>query len=118
MMIFRASACLLGALMVVAGVGCGADASPTADPTSSSSTASAMGGNLGGLAGADARCQALATAVGAGARTWHAYLSLSGPTPTHARDRIGTGPWYNVKGVRMAANVAQLHDEGGTMNAL
>src|SRR5580704_7293622 len=33
------------------------------------------GGNLGGLAGADAHCQALATAVGAGNRTWHAYLS-------------------------------------------
>src|ERR1700675_2711412 len=36
------------------------------------------GGNLGGLAGADAHCQVLATAVGAGNRTWHAYLS----TPT------------------------------------
>jgi hypothetical protein len=33
------------------------------------------GGNLGGLAGADAHCQALAAAVGAGRRTWHAYLS-------------------------------------------
>src|SRR5205814_2157492 len=33
------------------------------------------GGNLGGLAGADAHCQALATAVGAGGHNWHAYLS-------------------------------------------
>ena len=33
------------------------------------------GGNLGGLAGADAHCQTLATAAGAGNRTWHAYLS-------------------------------------------
>jgi hypothetical protein len=76
-----------------------------------------MGGNLGGLAGADAKCQALAAVVGAGSRTWHAYLSISGATPVNARDRIGTGPWYNAKGVKIADNLAQLHDEGG-MNAL
>ena len=39
------------------------------------------GGNLGGLAGADAHCQALATAVGAGGHTWHAYLSTQAPWP-------------------------------------
>jgi hypothetical protein len=77
-----------------------------------------MGGNLGGLAGADARCQSLATAAGAGNRTWRAYLSLSGPAPVNARDRIGSGPWYNAKGVKIADNVAQLHEEGGTKNAL
>jgi len=33
------------------------------------------GGNLGGLAGADAHCQKLASAVGEGSKTWHAYLS-------------------------------------------
>ena len=33
------------------------------------------GGNLGGLEGADAHCQALAVAVGANDKTWHAYLS-------------------------------------------
>ena len=32
------------------------------------------GANLGGLAGADQHCQSLAGAVGAGGRTWHAYL--------------------------------------------
>lgn len=56
------------------------------------------GGNLGGLAGADAHCQTLATAVGAGRRTWHAYLSTQdrpGRPAINARDRIGTGPWYN-----------------------
>src|SRR6476619_7710794 len=56
------------------------------------------GGNLGGLAGADAHCQVLATAVGAGNRTWHAYLSTQaeGDKPAiNARDRIGQGPWYN-----------------------
>ena len=48
------------------------------------------GGNLGGLAGADAHCQALATAVGAGNRTWHAYLSTQarpGKPAVNARDR-------------------------------
>ena len=30
------------------------------------------GADFGGLAGADAHCQALATAVGAGGHTWHA----------------------------------------------
>jgi hypothetical protein len=56
------------------------------------------GGNLGGLAGADAHCQQLAAAVGAGARTWRAYLSTQarpGRPAVNARDRIGTGPWYN-----------------------
>ncbi len=74
------------------------------------------GGNLGGLAGADARCQAAAAAVGAGNKTWHAYLSVSaaadGGGQINARDRIGPGPWYNVRGVLIAANVAALHEEG------
>ena len=57
------------------------------------------GGDLGGLAGADAHCQALATAVGSGNHTWHAYLSTQarpGQPAVNARDRIGTGPWYNT----------------------
>lgn len=33
------------------------------------------GGNLGGLQGADAHCQKLAAAAGAGNKTWRAYLS-------------------------------------------
>lgn len=70
------------------------------------------GGNLGGLAGADAHCQSLAAAVGAGDRTWRAYLSASDGgdgTPVHARDRIGTGPWLNAAGTMIAADVAELH---------
>src|SRR6476619_4660877 len=54
------------------------------------------GGNLGGLAGADAHCQTLAAAAGAGNRTWHAYLSTQGAGAVNARDRIGKGPWYNA----------------------
>lgn len=72
------------------------------------------GADLGGLAGADAHCQALAAVVGAGNHTWRAYLSTQ-PSPTaspvNARDRIGTGPWYNSKNARIAQNVADLHGD-------
>lgn len=72
------------------------------------------GGNLGGLEGADAHCQRLAQAAGAGGRTWRAYLSATaagGQAPVNARDRIGSGPWYNAKGVLIAWNVADLHGD-------
>ena len=70
------------------------------------------GADLGGLAGADAHCQTLAAAAGAGGRTWRAYLSTtaSGSQPAvNARDRIGSGPWANAKGVVIAKDVAELH---------
>jgi hypothetical protein len=72
------------------------------------------GGNLGGLAGADAHCQKLAAAVGAGSRTWHAYLSTqarAGEPALNARDRIGTGPWYNAKGAMIAKGLDDLHGD-------
>jgi hypothetical protein len=72
------------------------------------------GGDLGGLSGADAQCQRLATAVGAGNRTWRAYLSTTasgGQRAVNARDRIGTGPWHNAKGELIASNVADLHGD-------
>ena len=72
------------------------------------------GANLGGLAGADKHCQTLAAAAGAGSKTWHAYLSTSasGNQPAvNARDRIGTGPWYNAKGARIAQGLADLHGD-------
>jgi hypothetical protein len=72
------------------------------------------GGDLGGLEGADRHCQALASAAGAGSRTWRAYLStqataINDPNAVHARDRIGSGPWHNAKGVLVARNVEELH---------
>src|SRR6201986_2261283 len=76
------------------------------------SVGSGKGGDLGGLAGADAHCQQLATATGAGNKTWRAYLrNNSPPAPPggNARDRIGSGPWYNAKGVEIAKNVEDLH---------
>ena len=73
------------------------------------------GADLGGLTGADQHCQMLAEAVGAGDRTWHAYLStspvLGQAAAVNARDRIGIGPWYNVLGVAIAEDVADLHSE-------
>ncbi|MDM0051792.1 hypothetical protein [Variovorax sp. J22R115] len=74
------------------------------------------GADFGGLAGADRYCQSLAASVGAGGRTWRAYLSsnAAGASPAvNARDRVGTGPWYNVKGQLIASNVDELH---GTNN--
>jgi hypothetical protein len=67
------------------------------------------GADLGGLAGADKLCQTLATVVGAGNRTWRAYLSTQGQGAVNARDRIGPGPWQNAKGVVVAKSVDELH---------
>jgi hypothetical protein len=78
------------------------------------SVGSGKGADLGGLAGADAHCQQLAQAAGAGGKTWRAYLSTStnaaNPSATvNARDRIGNGPWQNAKGAVIATSVADLH---------
>lgn len=75
------------------------------------SVGSGNGANLGGLAGADAHCQNLAKAVGAGNKQWRAYLSTQGPGAVNAKDRIGSGPWFNSKGVQIAASVADLHSD-------
>jgi hypothetical protein len=79
------------------------------------------GGDLGGLEGADRHCQSLAEAAGAGRRIWHAYLStqapkLADPNFVNARDRIGTGPWQNVKGVVIARSVEELHSPASNLN--
>lgn len=78
------------------------------------SVGSGKGADLGGLAGADAHCQALAKAAGAGTRQWRAYLSATaadGQPAVNAKDRIGAGPWFNAKGVQVAASVADLHSD-------
>ena len=76
-------------------------------------------GNLGGLAAADRLCQTLAAAVGQGDKTWRAYLSVerdpeNNNKPTNARDRIGSGPWYNANGVMVGNDLADLHDRRGS----
>ncbi len=78
------------------------------------SVGSGKGADLGGLTGADAHCQALAKSVGAGGKTWRAYLSTTaadGKPAVNARDRIGKGPWYNAKGELVAKDLADLHGE-------
>ena len=74
------------------------------------------GGDLGGLDSADRHCQSLAQAVGAGRKTWRAYLSTQGPGGVNAKDRIGNGPWLNAKGVQIGANVADLHSDNNKIN--
>jgi len=82
------------------------------------SSTTSVTGSLGGLSGADATCQRLASAAGYGARTWRAYLSVerdpgNGNQPTHARDRIGSGPWYNANLALVANNLTELHARTG-----
>ncbi len=77
-------------------------------------TSTTQSGDIGGLEGADAICQKLATAVGAGANIWRAYLSTHGTQTQpaiNARDRIGNGPWHNAKGTMIAASLADLHGD-------
>lgn len=76
------------------------------------------GADLGGLAGADAHCEQLAYAVGFGDLTWRAYLSATpaeGQPRVNARDRIGTGPWYNVRGVLIARDATDLHSDAANL---
>lgn len=70
------------------------------------------GANLGGLEGADAHCQSLAEATGSSGKTWRAYLSTNN---TNAKDRIGTGPWFNAKGEKIADDVASLHSDANAI---
>jgi hypothetical protein len=115
-----ATATVLASLAVV-GVGCttGMEAQPSMS-FFVTSVGTGKGADLGGLAGADAHCQALAKAAGSTYTTWRAYLStqaaaLSDPKFVNARDRIGTGPWYNAKGVMVAKNVDDLHSANNNL---
>ena len=103
--------------------GCGDDDN-TVGPNSSNrlgffvTSTTSVTANFGGLRGADALCQRLATVAGAGDRTWRAYLSAerdpdNGNRPTDARSRIGSGPWFNARGVAVANSVAELHSRTG-----
>lgn len=73
-----------------------------------------FGGDLGGLTGADAICQQAAGAVGFGAKTWRAFLSVTdggNGTPVNAIDRIGQGPWYDRNERLIANDIAGLLNE-------
>jgi hypothetical protein len=115
----------VAALAVVATLGvaaCATQASLQSDMTFFVTSAGiGKGGDLGGLAGADKHCETLAQAAGAGNRTWRAYLSTQSPAwnqpgAVDARDRIGTGPWQNAKGVVIARSVDDLHSANNNVN--
>jgi hypothetical protein len=109
-------------LVAIIAAGCESDSGPTT-PTGKTtsffvSSATSVTGNLGGLAGADLTCQRLAIAAGHGGSNWRAYLSVerdpaNGNQPTHARDRIGTGPWFNANHLLIANNLTELHSRTG-----
>jgi len=105
--LFGSLACL--ALILSAGAAQAQDTSMSFFVTSASP---GDGANLGGLEGADAQCQTLADAAGAGSKTWRAYLSTSA---VNARDRIGDGPWHNAKGEVIANTVDELHSDANKL---
>jgi hypothetical protein len=116
---------LIGSLALAGVIGVAGCTSMQAGPPGMSffvtSVNPGKGADFGGLEGADKHCQALATAAGAGSRTWRAYLStqapaLNSPAFVNARDRIGTGPWRNAKGVIVADNVDHLHSASNNIN--
>lgn len=104
------------ATITLSSAGVGAQEQESEFPLGFFVTSTTHSGDLGGLAGADAICQRLADAVGAGSRTWKAYLSTQSgrggkPAAVNARDRIGKGPWYNANGIMIAENLADLHGD-------
>jgi hypothetical protein len=115
---------LASATVLLFGVGGGAQAQQAPQAPNMTffvtSVGSGKGGDLGGIAAADAHCQTLATAVGAGNKVWRAYLSTA-ETPAgkgiNARDRIGKGPWQNFKGEVVATSVEDLHGPNNKLGA-
>jgi hypothetical protein len=113
---------ILAAAGVVGVVGCTTmQAGPKGMSFFVTSAGPGKGGDLGGLEGADRHCQALAQSAGVGERQWRAYLSTQGarlddPNFVNARDRIGTGPWQNAKGVVVARSVDELHSDKNNLN--
>jgi hypothetical protein len=116
--------CLAAIATSFAAIGCGSDSMPNTPGTATPavtffvSSQKSVTGNLGGLRGADNICQMLASSIGAGSKSWRAYLSVerdadNSGRPTNARDRIGNGPWVNVNGAIVATSLAELHSRKG-----
>lgn len=103
----------LAGVLIAGGAAFGAAAQDAPMTFFITSAGPGAGGDLGGLAGADAHCEALAAAAGAGGRGWRAYLAAEG---VDARDRIGAGPWRNARGALIAESVADLHGGGARID--
>ena len=124
----RKSAVALLALLAIAALGLAPGAQAQQEMTFFITSAGpGDGANLGGLEGADAHCAKLAKAAGSSLTNWRAYLSQSpkidrsGDRPkvipgVNARDRIGSGPWHNAKGVQIAADVDDLHSSNNKID--
>jgi hypothetical protein len=115
---FVSRVCLVAAASLVACATQPARAQSAAATFFLTSAGPGKGADLGGLDGADKHCQSLAQSAGAGAKTWHAYLSTQaadGKPAVNARDRIGKGPWQNAKGVVVAKDVADLHSANNNL---
>jgi len=111
----RWAAIVLAIFGVVAAAGCGGTQKMNFFVTSHRT---GDGGNLGGLAAADEHCRLLAAEAGSRKREWRAYLSAAaeGSRPAvNARDRVGRGPWFNAKGVQIAADLDDLHGAGNRL---
>jgi hypothetical protein len=107
-------AILAPAALLSLGLGAGAQAQESEMSFFITSVGPGNGADLGGLEGADAYCQQLADAAGAGDATWRAYLSTQeagGAAAENARDRIGAGPWQNAAGTVIAEDLETLHGE-------
>ncbi|MEX0738663.1 MAG: hypothetical protein WD071_04925 [Pseudohongiella sp.] len=101
------------------GISAGASAQDNSLSFFITSAGTGNGANLGGLAGADMHCAILAQAAGVTGKSWAAYLSAqprNGMPAVNARDRIGTGPWFNANGVQVAANVDDLHSDNNALS--
>ncbi len=109
----KITGCVIAAVGIVAAVSHAQDADMSFFLTSKGP---GDGANLGGLEGADAHCASLAESAGVSGKTWRAYLSTSGRGSVNARERIGSGPWYNAKGVMVAADVDDLHSDNNKLS--
>jgi hypothetical protein len=115
----RHAAVAAAAALICAGTTTGLGAQQNAMSFFVTSVGKGNGADLGGLDGADAHCAALAKAAGSSITQWRAYLSTTAPggdAGVNARDRIGDGPWYNVKGVLVDKSLEELHTQSANIS--
>jgi len=112
-------AAMLGSILALLSGAAGAHPDPAEMTFFVTSVGKGNGADLGGLEGADAHCVALAKAAGSSRTNWRAYLSTTAPggdAGINARDRIGKGPWHNVRGVEIAEDVDDLHSDENNLS--
>lgn len=110
---------MLGSILVLLSSAAVAHPDPAEMTFFVTSVGKGYGANLGGLEGADAHCAMLAKAAGSNRTNWRAYLSTTAPggdAGINARDRIGKGPWHNVRGVKIAEDVDELHSDENNLS--